>query len=237
MNWTPYLERYRSGRVYRDRLFHDMILDDARETCRDLTILDIGCGRGFDGNVEFQESMARAARTFVGIEPDTAVTPGPYFHTVHRSFFEDAPIAPGSVDVAYAIMVLEHLADPQRFFDKVWEILKDGGVFWALTVDSRHWFCTFSRLFDRLHIKDLYLNVVLGARGKERYENYPTYYRCNSPAQVEPFVKRFHERDFCNLAASGKSTRRSRASCTRWSTAGTVTRSVVTGRGRCWWCV
>ncbi len=181
-----------------------MILDDARPKGKDLTILDIGCGRGFDTDVPLQESMARAAGTFVGIEPDTAIEPGSYFHNVHRCLFEDAPIPDGSIAVAYAIMVLEHLAQPQRFFDKAWQILQEGGVFWALTVDSRHWFCTFSRWFDRLGIKDLYLNLCLGARGKDRYENYPTFYRCNSPVQVAPFVQRFRECDFCNLSRVGQ---------------------------------
>jgi SAM-dependent methyltransferase len=203
MNWTSYQDSYRGG-VYRDRVFHDMILDDARPAGKDLTVLDIGCGSGFDTDVPLQKAMARAAGTFVGIEPDADVTPGAYFHTVHRCLFEDAPIPPGSVDIAYAIMVLEHLARPQRFFDKVWQVLKLGGVFWALTVDSRHWFGAFSTWFDRLGIKDLYLNLFLGARGQQRYENYPTFYRCNSPAQVGPYVKRFRERDFCNLARVGQ---------------------------------
>jgi SAM-dependent methyltransferase len=203
MDVTPYLERYRAGE-WRDRIFRDMILDDVQPAGKNLTFLDIGCGRGFDGDVPLQESIAQVAGTFIGIEPDKDVQPGPYFSRVHASLFEDAPLVPGSVDVAYAIMVLEHLSEPQRFWDKVWDVLVAGGVFWGLTVDSRHWFCRYSRWFDRLRVKELYLRFLLGRRGEERYENYPVFYRSNSPEQIVPLVGRFQRRDFFNFARVGQ---------------------------------
>src|SRR5262245_46372604 len=119
--WKPYVERYRSGEC-RDRIMHDMILEDARRMRPPLTLLDIGCGKGFDGDVPLQHSLAAAAGRYIGIEPDTNVAPADCFTEVHRCFLEDAPIAPGSVDVAFAIMVLEHLEAPQRFWDKVWDV-------------------------------------------------------------------------------------------------------------------
>src|SRR3954470_3075796 len=109
------LERYRSGEC-RDRIFRDMIFADTQPHGRDLTFLDIGCGQGFDGDVPLQASVARAAGTFIGVEPDRAIEPQGCFDVVHRCFFEDAPLEPESIDVAYAIMVLEHLPEPQRFW-------------------------------------------------------------------------------------------------------------------------
>jgi SAM-dependent methyltransferase len=203
MDVTPYLARYRAGE-WRDRIFRDMILDDVRPDSKRLTFLDIGCGRGFDGDVPLQESIARVAGRFVGIEPDTTVQPGSYFNEVHACLFEDAPLPAGSIDVAYAIMVLEHLAQPQRFFDKLSDVLAPGGVFWGLTVDARHWFCRWSRWFDRLHIKDMYLRMLLGRRGDERYENYPVFYRSNSPEQVRPLTGRFRGCDFLNFSRVGQ---------------------------------
>jgi SAM-dependent methyltransferase len=203
MDASSYLDRYRAGE-WRDRIFRDMILDDVRPEGKRLTFLDIGCGRGFDGDVPLQESIAGVAGTFIGIEPDTAIQPGTYFTQVHTCLFEDAPLAAGSVDVAYAIMVLEHLARPERFWDKLWEVLTPGGVFWGLTVDSRHWFCRFSRWFDRLHLKDVYLRFLLGRRGEERYENYPVFYRSNSPGQIAPLVRRFHRCTFHNFSRVGQ---------------------------------
>ena len=156
MDVTPYLERYRAGE-WRDRIFRDMILDDVRPEGKSLTFLDIGCGHGFDGDVPLQESVARspALSSASSRTPRSARCPASPRSTPASSRMRR--LRPSSIDVAYAIMVLEHLAEPQRFWDKLYSVLADGGVFWGLTVDSRHWFCGFSRWFDRLRIKDAYL--------------------------------------------------------------------------------
>src|SRR5215467_5012981 len=98
--WTPYLERYRAGE-WRDRIFRDMILADARRLRPKPTILDIGCGAGFDGSVPLQRSIAEQAGCYVGVEPDPEILLGDYFTETHRCCFEKAPLAVGSVDVAY----------------------------------------------------------------------------------------------------------------------------------------
>jgi SAM-dependent methyltransferase len=201
--WGEYVERFRRGE-WRDRIFHDMVLEDARRRPRPRTVLDVGCGRGFDGNLEFQASLARAADRYVGIEPDAEVEPAPCFTETHRCLFEDAPLAPGSVDVAFAIMVLEHLAEPQRFWDKLHEVLAVGGVFWALTVDGRHWFARAALLAQKLRVKDYYLDRFIGERGVERYENYPVHYRCNTPAAVARFAGAFRSCEFVSFSRVGQ---------------------------------
>jgi SAM-dependent methyltransferase len=201
--WTPYIERYRRGEC-RDRIFHDLILEDARRLGTGLTFLDIGCGRGFDGDIPLQQSIARTAARYIGIEPDAAVAPGAYFTETHQCFFEDAALAPNSVDVAFAIMVLEHLPRPERFWDRLWTVLREGGVFWALTVDARHWFCQASRWADRLRIKDYYLDALFGTRGVDRYENYPVYYQTNTPGQVRRHARQFRSCSFINFSRVGQ---------------------------------
>ena len=62
-----------------------------------------------------------------------------------------------------------------------------------LTVDARHWFCRASLWSQRLHLKEWYLAWLMGARGTERYENYPVFYRCNAPAAVEKYGRSFSE--------------------------------------------
>lgn len=201
--WEPYLRRYRGGE-WRDRVFRDMILEDARRMAGPVTFVDIGCGHGFDGDVPLQRSLAAEAGRYVGIEPDRKIELGPYFTETHRCLFEDAPLASGSVHVAFAVMVLEHLPAPERFWAKVRQVLVPGGVFWALTIDARHWFCRASKVMERLRIKDLYLNRLLGARGSERYENYPVYYRTNTPAAVRGFARGFASCDTVNFSREGQ---------------------------------
>lgn len=202
-DWTPYLERYRAGE-WRDRIFRDMILADAAARGDRPTILEIGCGDGFDGDVPLQRSIAAAAGHYTGIEPDTQITLGDYFQETHRCFFEDAPIAPGSVDVAFAVMVMEHLERPQPFWDKLHEVLADGGVFWALTIDARHPFSRLSLLLGRLKVKDIYLNTLYGKSGPERYENYPTFYRTNTPGHVQEYAKAFRSCELINFSRVGQ---------------------------------
>lgn len=203
LDYARQLARYRGG-VWRDRILHDVVVADALHRSDRPTILDIGCGRGLDGDVPLQRSIADTAGTFIGVEPDREVAIGSWFDVVHRSRLEDAPIPAGTVDVAYAVMVLEHLQDPEPFFGAVNRVLAPGGVFWGMTVDSRHRFCKVSASMDRLGVKDRYLSWLLGARGEERYENYPVFYRCNEPATIEPHIRSFRSAEFWNLSRIGQ---------------------------------
>jgi SAM-dependent methyltransferase len=202
-HWAPYLARYRGGE-WRDKIFHDIILEDARALGGRLTFLDIGCGRGFDDSLPLQQSLAANAARYVGIEPDPSVTPGPHITEMHRCLFEDAPIAPGSVDVAFAFMVLEHLSNPRLFWDKLFEVLREGGIFWGLTVDGRHWVSRASWWAERLRFKDFYLTLMAGRRGEERYLNYPVHYRSNTPAQLARLVTRFRSCEVLNFSRVGQ---------------------------------
>ncbi len=199
-NWELFRERYRSGR-WRAPLFRDLILADVLARSPGPTLLDIGCGRGFDDDPRLQASLARHANHYIGVEPDAAAPLADCFDEVHRCPLEHAALAPGSVDVAFSVMVLEHLRRPQSFFDQLHMALAEGGVFWALTMDARHWFCTASMAIGRLGVKGLYLDWVWG-RG--RYRNYPAYYRANTPAQIRQLARRFRDARCANFAREGQ---------------------------------
>jgi SAM-dependent methyltransferase len=202
--WAPYIARYRSGE-WRDRIFRDLVLSDAERLRPKPTILDIGCGEGLDGSVQLQRSVADAAGRLIGIEPDKAVALADHFAEVHRCTLEEAPLAAGSIDLAYAVMVLEHLSRPQPFWDKLFEVLAEGGVFWGLTVDARHLFSHLSLWADHLRIKNLYLDLVLGqATDSGRYKNYPTYYRTNTPAQISHLTRAFRSSEVINFSRVGQ---------------------------------
>jgi SAM-dependent methyltransferase len=182
-----------------------MILTDVRRFGPRPTILDIGCGGGLDGSLPLQQSLAEAAGRFIGIEPDPDVCLGDHFTESHRCLLEGCPLEPGSVDVAYAVMVLEHLPHPQAFWDKLHEVLADGGVFWGMTVDARHLFCRLSLWAGRLQIKELYLKRVLGETPEEgRYRNYRTYYRCNTPRQISRLALGFRCLECVNFSRVGQ---------------------------------
>lgn len=201
--WTPYVERYRGGE-WRDRIFRDLVLADAAKWGDRPTIVDIGCGRGIDGSVPLQESVAAAAGRFLGVEPDRDIPLGGHFTETYRCSFEDAPLPPASVQLAYSVMVLEHLPDPGAFWAKLREVLVEGGVFWGLTVDARHPFCKASLWAERLKIKGLYLRLLGGRRGEDRYENYPVFYRANTPDAIRLQARDFSAIDTINFSREGQ---------------------------------
>jgi SAM-dependent methyltransferase len=202
--WSSYVERYRS-RDWRDLIFRDMILEDVRNQGPRPTILDIGCGGGLDGSIPLQCSIAEASGRFIGIEPDPDISLGEYFTESHRCLFEEAPLAAGSVNVAYTVMVLEHIPDPHAFWDRLHEVLADGGVFWGLTVDARHPFSRLSLWSGRLKVKDLYLDRILGRKSDEgRYKNYPTYYRTNTPETIKRHARGFRSCECVNFSRVGQ---------------------------------
>jgi SAM-dependent methyltransferase len=197
-------QRYRGG-ARRNRVFCDLIASAlATWTGERPTALDIGCGSGIDGDLELQSSIAQRAGRMIGVEPDAAIETAPCFSEVHRSIFEEAPIERESVHVAYSAFVLEHVRDPQRFWDRLYECLVPRGVFWGITVDARHYFTIASQLLECLRVKDWYLTRLRGERGVDRYENYPTYYRTNSPRRIRRQARRFRALSFATLHRAGQ---------------------------------
>jgi hypothetical protein len=53
-------------------------------------------------------------------------------------------------------------------------------------------------------VKDLYLGLLRGRRGLDRYANYPTFYRSNSPAQIERCAHGFRSLEFVNFQRVGQ---------------------------------
>jgi len=198
--WQPYISRYERGE-WRATIFRDLILAELPSMPRPV-MLDIGSGGGFDDTPSIQASLADAAREYVAVEPDKDMLVGKHVTAVHRCLFEEAPIPRGSVDLAFSVMVLEHLEDPRCFFEKLREVLRPGGVFWGFTMDARHWFVAASQLADRLRLKDWYLGLLHGKRGEERYANYKVYYRVNTPQMIDSLTGQFARRDFLNFSSA-----------------------------------
>lgn len=203
MTYEHFKARYRAGE-WRARIFRDMIIQDIRRISDPAVVLDIGCGGGFDGDQGLQEELAAAAGTYIGIEPDPEVTRPRCVNEFHNCIFENAPIEPESVDVAFCVMVMEHLQHPDLFWAQLARVLKPNGIFWGFTVDSRHLFCLASRWMQFLGIKDWYLDTLHGKRGVDRYLNYPVYYRMNAPRHFHGLVSDDGRFDFINLSRVGQ---------------------------------
>jgi SAM-dependent methyltransferase len=201
-DFAEYARRYRDGE-WRAKIFRDMILADARNFSSP-RFLDIGCGRGFDSDERLQRELAGASAAYVGVEPDPDIAMLDVFSQVHRTTLENAQLAPESIDVAFSVMVLEHLDDPAAFWASLHRCLRKGGIAWNFTVDARHWFARNSALIARLGLKDRYLTLLKGRRGADRYENYPVRYLCNTPDDVRKHAAEFEQVDVYSLSRVGQ---------------------------------
>ncbi|QEG36033.1 class I SAM-dependent methyltransferase [Bythopirellula goksoeyrii] len=195
-------QRYRQGE-WRSRIFCDLVIAEIRNFKNDCRVLDIGCGHGFDFELSFQKEIADEASVLIGIEPDCDIQVSDILADCHRTTLEKAPIEKCSIDVAYSVMVMEHINKPKDFFDTIHKVLRDGGTYWGFTVDRRHYFSTASRILQEIRLKEKYLNWINGSCGIDRYENYPTFYRCNSPRQLRKLTREFSKVDVFSLSRRG----------------------------------
>ena len=145
-------------------------------------VLDIGCGRNLPTALQ---GLAGQYGAIDGIDPDPAIAMHPLLSRRWNSPLESSAVPAGDYDLAYAYNVLEHIADPRSFFSKVCGVLKDNGVFWALTPNGYHPFPVLSRSIERLGLKGAARQRIgRDESGAMRVNDYPAYYRCNTSRAV-----------------------------------------------------
>lgn len=192
--WATWLSRLRR-QEWRTPVFFEIVSNEIRARARSgagrPTVLDIGCGLGFDDELRYQAELSTQAGRFIGIEPDPTIDPPRVFSEVHRTTLESASITHGSIDVAYAVMVMEHVSDPAAFWSCLHDLLAPGGVFVAFSVNGAHWFAPVARFLSITKIKARYLDLLHGKQGAERYADYPVYYRTNTRRQIERLTVKF----------------------------------------------
>lgn len=150
-------------------------------------VLDIGCG----GNLPTPlHGLSGSYNSLDGVDPDPNILKHPLLNRKCNERFETARLSENFYDLAYAYNVLEHIAEPRPFFAKVAAVLKPNGVFWGLTPNACHPFAVLSRTIELIGLKPA-ARQLLGhdETGAIRVNNYPAYYRCNSPASILRAIK------------------------------------------------
>lgn len=173
-----YVTRYANGE-WRTSIFLDMLRGEIPALESRETFLDIGCGRGIDGEPTFQEELAEYCGSLIAVEPNQQVPVADCFDVVYRCDFEQAPLDTSSVDFAWAFMVLEYLTTPELFFAQLYRVLRPGAVFWAFTIDARH-----------------YGTGLLPQRGALKL-------RCNTPRQLASLTSQFQKLDIMSFRRAG----------------------------------
>lgn len=104
------------------------------------TVLEVGCGPG--ALLERLQGLAPHAR-LVGVEPDGELAALARARVPHAEVLdgtaEHLPLADGSVDVAVARFVFQHLANPVAAARELRRVLRPGGLAAVIEVDGELW--------------------------------------------------------------------------------------------------
>lgn len=152
-------------------------------------VVDVGCGKGIGLENGYQKIIAARCGELWGLEPDPSITPEPgIFTNYQNAMMETATLPESSFDIAYSFMVMEHVADPAGFLRAVHRCLKPGGVYFFVTVNTRHYFTRAASALRAMKLDELMLRVLRGKQAVEGY-HYPTVYKSNSPEQIGAVAK------------------------------------------------
>ncbi|MCB9846865.1 MAG: class I SAM-dependent methyltransferase [Phycisphaeraceae bacterium] len=152
-------------------------------------VLDIGAGNGIGKNTALQAAIAQRCDELWGVEPDEGVVRNDgIFHRFQHALMETAALPENAFDVAYAYMVMEHVADPDAFLTAVRRVLKPGGVFLFMTPNKRHYFTICANLLRKIRLEEFTLGKLRRKEEVEAY-HYPVVYAFNTPGQIDRAAK------------------------------------------------
>lgn len=164
-------------------LFVRLVAKECIQIGPETKALDIGCGVGIGRQPGFTQHVKDQVSELWGIEPDTNAPPPSDMFTNHQfALMEQAELPEGYFDLAYSFMVLEHVVDPEAFFNAVARCLKPGGVFFFVTVNAGHYFTRTGKILRALRLDEIVLRVLRGSQVGAYH--YPVQYKVNSAAQL-----------------------------------------------------
>lgn len=153
----------------------------AESTHRGAAVLNVGGGCNRSGT---HPGIRSRAGTLVTVDPSPAVWSDEIADERHQATLEEfAADHAGRFDVAFAVYVLEHVAEPVAFSEAAARVLRPGGTFFALTLNRWHYFGLSTRAASRLGVEQWLLERVRDPDVVHEY-HVPTAYRMNGIRQV-----------------------------------------------------
>ncbi|HXR98598.1 MAG TPA: class I SAM-dependent methyltransferase [Terriglobales bacterium] len=158
----------------------------------DSVVLDIGCGRGeyADDSIALRRHLRilkpHCSRV-IGLDPDPDAERNPFIHAFFLLRGDTWPVPDASIDLCLADWVLEHVAEPDRFFAECARVLKPDGVLAARTTNAASPLGLASRIVpNRMHAG---LLRKLGS-GRKEADVFATLHRCNRGAALRRLLKK-----------------------------------------------
>jgi SAM-dependent methyltransferase len=155
-------------------------------------ILDAGCGSGtyFNDPVRQRRNLRilkGKARKVIGIDVDPVAKDNPCIDEFYLIVSDTWPIDDQSVDMVICDNVLEHIKDPDKWFDEANRVLRKGGYICIRTANSWNYIALFSRIIPNKYHSRI-TKLVQDDRKEE--DVFPTFYKCNTVNKIRSFLKR-----------------------------------------------
>jgi 2-polyprenyl-3-methyl-5-hydroxy-6-metoxy-1,4-benzoquinol methylase len=103
-----------------------------------IDLLDVGCGDGWMLDLYKAADPARIVTYGVDFQKEVCRVAEASGHVVYCGRFEELAL-PRRFDLVNLSHVIEHVADPRQFVQKVWSVLKPGGIFVLETPNTDTW--------------------------------------------------------------------------------------------------
>lgn len=153
------VEDYRkSAETYLIYLFHLVAYRWFASDCRDMEVLDFGCGTGY-GSAE----LAEVARRVVGVDVSAEAiaqsrnncrAANVAFLQIQPVERERLPFGNGSFDVVVSNQVIEHVPDPNLYLAEARCVLRQGGIFFVVTPDRNGRLFPRQKPWNRYHLHE-----------------------------------------------------------------------------------
>lgn len=190
LKFSELATRYNFENTSDDRmLLTRMILEELDGKPAPTRVVDVGCGKGIGLENGYQKVIAAKCDELWGLEPDTGIKPeAGIFSNFQHALMETAVLPENAFDAAYSFMVMEHVAEPEKFLKAVYRCLKPGGAYYFVTVNRKHYFTMLANTMRTMKIDEIMLRVLRGKQSVEGY-HYPTVYKCNQPSQIDALAQ------------------------------------------------
>jgi SAM-dependent methyltransferase len=152
-------------------------------------VLDIGCGRGafLEDEIQYRRNLRNLrgkVTQVIGIDVNPASADNASIDEFKLIVDgQEWPIADNSIDLAFSDQVLEHIQNPDFFFQECKRVLKVGGYLCIRTTNSWGYIAFAAKLIPKKLLSKIQNN-------RKEDDVFPTEFKCNSIRRIKLQLKK-----------------------------------------------
>jgi SAM-dependent methyltransferase len=153
-------------------------------------VLDVGCGRGAysEDPIAFRRNLrilkGKVSRV-MGIDVDPGAKDNPFVDEFRLIEGDNWPIDNNSIDLIICDNVLEHIPNPDKLFQQISRVLRNGGYLCLRTPNRWSYIAIAATLVPNKYHSKVTSVVQYGRKGEDVF---PTVYKCNSIQKIKKIM-------------------------------------------------